>query len=126
METERLRDWINNLIVKIEPPPGSTAIEEYGEALPAHFALRQNYPNPFNGTTAIRFDLPTPQQVRLAVYNLAGQKVVELVRGTRRAGSYALAWDGRDQNGRLLASGVYLYRLEAGDQVRVRKLLLLQ
>lgn len=119
-------DWINNLIVKIEPPPGSTAIEEYGEALPAHFALRQNYPNPFNGTTAIRFDLPTPHKVRLAVYNLAGQKVVELVRGTRGAGSYALAWDGRDQNGRLLASGVYLYRLEAGDQVRVRKLLLLQ
>ena len=119
-------DWINNLIVKIEPPPRSTAIEKYSDVLPSHFVLGQNYPNPFNSTTTIRFDLPAPHQVRLTVYNLTGQEIAELVRGPRRAGSYTLSWDGRDRDGRPLASGVYLYRLEAGDQVKVRKLLLLQ
>ena len=119
-------DWLNHLIIKIEAPPSSTAIEEYSTLLPSRFTLSQNYPNPFNNSTTIHFSLPTSEQVRLAVYNLAGQEVVELVRGQYRAGNHALSWDGRDLDGHPLASGVYLYRIEAGGQEKVRKLLLLQ
>ena len=119
-------DWINHLIVKIEPPPVPTWIEEYTEALPADLFLGQNRPNPFNSSTMIRFNLPHASLVRLSIYNLAGQVVSELIDGSREAGSYALTWDGRDGTGRSLASGVYLYRLEAADRVEVRKLLFVQ
>ncbi len=93
---------------------------------PEEFQLYQNYPNPFNPSTAIRFDLGRPEKIDLALYNLAGQKVATLAQGHREAGTYNLRWDGRDENGRELASGVYLYRLQAGSLVETRKLLLLR
>jgi len=64
--------------------------------------------------------------VELALYNLAGQKVVTLANGYREAGRHTARWDGRDDQGRALASGVYLYRLQAGAQVETRKLLLVR
>ena len=64
--------------------------------------------------------------MELALYNLAGQKVVTLVRGRREAGVYAVQWDGRGEGGRELASGIYLYSLRAGARVETRKLLLVQ
>ena len=97
------------------------------EALPETFSLMANYPNPFNSRTVIRFALPTRADVHLALYNLAGQKVATLVSGPRPAGTYTVHWDGRDASGRDLASGVYLYRLRAGEhQVETRRLLLLR
>ena len=69
---------------------------------------RQDYPNPFNPETTIRLDLPRSEEIDLAVYNLAGQKVATLAHGLREAGAYTLRWDGRDDDGRDLASGVYL------------------
>ena len=109
-------------------PDGTTAVlEERNEAVvPAAFTLAQNYPNPFNSDTVIRFALPRSGPVELTLYNLVGQKVVTLVDGVRPAASYTVQWDGRDGDGNALASGVYLYRLQAGTQVRVRKLALVQ
>ena len=101
-----------------------TAVEKVASAGPQRFALDQNYPNPFNSGTVIRFAVPTSGEAELAVYNLAGQKVTSLVHGPREAGSYTLRWDGRNGAGHELASGVYFYRLQAGDQVETRKLLL--
>ncbi|MBI2502337.1 MAG: T9SS type A sorting domain-containing protein [Candidatus Latescibacteria bacterium] len=66
------------------------------------------------------------EDVELAVYNLAGQRVVRLAEGVREAGSYTVRWDGRDEQGHELASGVYLYRLRAGERVQTRKLLSLR
>ena len=106
--------------------PVSAVLEEYISAPPQTFALAQNYPNPFNSQTIIRFSLPTDTQVNLSIYNLAGQKVATLVEGNRQAGTYAVDWDGTDESGSELASGVYLYRLKAGDQIETSKLLLLQ
>jgi hypothetical protein len=95
--------------------------------LPQAYTLQQNYPNPFNSSTVIRFALPTSQDVELAIYNLAGQKVATLVDGTRQAATYTVRWDGRDVSGHDLASGVYLYRLRAGgEQVQTRKLVLIR
>ncbi|MBT5145873.1 MAG: T9SS type A sorting domain-containing protein, partial [Gemmatimonadetes bacterium] len=90
------------------------------------FALSQNHPNPFNPETMIHFDLPTPGETELSLFNLMGQRVATLVSGSRDAGSYMLRWDGRDDTGRELASGVYLFRLIAGDQIETRKLTLLR
>ena len=72
----------------------------------------------------IHFELPRSGQVELAVYNIAGQQVAKLVEGPREAGAYTLRWDGRDARGKELASGIYLYRLRAGEKMETRKLVL--
>ena len=94
--------------------------------LPASFALAQNYPNPFNGNTVIHFALPVSGRIELAVYNAAGQRVATLADGWHPAGRYGVHWDGVEEGGRALASGIYFYRLRAGARVEVRKLLLLR
>lgn len=93
---------------------------------PAAFVLAQNVPNPFNSSTTLRFALPQAADIELAIYNLAGQKVARLTRGWHAAGHYTARWDGRNDTGVRLATGVYIYRLRAGEQVQVRKLLLLR
>ena len=104
----------------------SAVVEEHVTVLPQSFALEQNYPNPFNSSTTMQFSLPASDEVELAVYNLMGQQVAKLVEGRREAGVYTLHWDARNLDGGELASGVYVYRLRAGEQVETRKLLLLQ
>jgi hypothetical protein len=94
--------------------------------LPQTFALGQNYPNPFNPSTQIKFSLPTRSDVRLVVYNIAGQNVKVLVDEPLLGGSYTATWDGRDQKNRVVASGIYLYRLEAGAYIESRKMVLLK
>jgi hypothetical protein len=108
------------------PPPPTAVLEDHAASLPQRFALDQNYPNPFNSETVIRFALPASAKVELALYNLAGQKVAILVQGTREAGAYTVRWDSHDDSSRELASGVYLYRLQAGASEETRKLLLLR
>ncbi|NKB68841.1 MAG: T9SS type A sorting domain-containing protein [Candidatus Latescibacteria bacterium] len=109
-------------LVATSPPTAVTATA----AQPDRFVLHPNAPNPFNGQTAIRFALAQAGPVELTLYNLAGQKIATLMDGVLAAGAHALAWDGRDDSGRSLASGVYLYRLRAGDQAQTRRLLLLR
>ena len=104
----------------------ATAVEEYGENLPLIFLLGQNFPNPFNNSTTIFYTVRRRAEVELAVYNLAGQKVANLVRETRDAGEYSLRWNGLDARLRELASGIYFYRLRAEHRVESRKLLLLR
>lgn len=94
--------------------------------LPKVFALSQNYPNPFNPTTHIKYQLPKDVSVALKIYNVMGQHVVSLVDDVHKAGYYEVKWAGRDTNGRELASGVYFYRLEAGDFVKTNKMILLR
>ena len=93
---------------------------------PAAFVLAQNVPNPFNSSTILRFALPQAADIELAIYNLTGQKVAHLARGWHTAGHYAVHWDGRNDAGERVASGVYIYRLHTDEQVQVRKLLLLR
>ncbi|PWB74286.1 hypothetical protein C3F09_04125 [candidate division GN15 bacterium] len=98
-----------------------------GEAsLPASFALDQNFPNPFNPTTTISFTLPTASQVTLEIYNLLGQKVRTLVDAPMTAGNHSVMWNATDQSGRSVSSGVYFYRLVAGEQTASRKMVLLK
>ena len=104
----------------------ATAIDDEGAPLPRGFALEQNFPNPFNASTTIRYSVPTPGRVDLAVYNLLGQQVRSLVREPRDAGAHRIVWDGLDEAGRPVATGVYLYRLRTSTHAETRKLLLLE
>ncbi len=104
-----------------------TAIEEGpDDLLPKRFALSQNYPNPFNLSTTILFSLPSRSHVVITIYNVLGQRVTRLVNEVKPAGSYHVDWDGKDQHGQTVASGVYLYELKAGEYVDARKMLLLK
>jgi len=99
---------------------------ENSGATPAALVLHQSFPNPFNSGTSIGYALPSRSQVELAVFNLAGQRVATLVNAVLPAGSHAASWDGADEGGDQQASGLYLYRLRAGNRVTTRKLLLLR
>ena len=84
------------------------------------FGLGQNYPNPFNPSTRIRVSLAAPGPVSLTVYDLIGRRVAVLMEGEGAAGVYELEWTGRDDLGRMLPSGVYVYRLVAGTYTEAR------
>lgn len=92
-------------------------------SVPENFELLQNYPNPFNPTTSITYKIAKSVEVKLNVYNLSGQKVRTLVNERKAAGSYTVKWDGSDQLGRAVVSGVYFCKLEAGDFVQTQKML---
>ena len=105
---------------------GATGISDNGLTAPLDFALHQNYPNPFNPTTTIRYDLKARSKVALTIYNALGQEVRNLVSDTQNAGRYQVQWDGRDNTGGKVASGIYFYRLRAGDFVQFHKMVLLK
>lgn len=97
-------------------------VEDIGA--PQEFALLQNYPNPFNPITRIEFHLPVRRHVLLKVYDVLGRDVATLIDGVREAGKHAVLWDTRSSHN--VASGLYFYRLTAGDFIQVRKLLLVK
>ena len=88
--------------------------------------LLQNYPNPFNLATEIRYQLPEASEVQIIIYDLLGREVRRLVEERKEAGYRSVVWDGRDGFGREVGSGVYLVRMEAGNFVGVRKMLLIR
>lgn len=90
------------------------------------FFLEGNYPNPFNPSTTIVYNLPEPIHVTLTIYNSLGQKVRTLVRSQQKAGLHSIVWNGTNQNGHQVASGVYIYRLKAGDFVKSDKMFLIR
>ncbi|MFC2075693.1 aryl-sulfate sulfotransferase [candidate division KSB1 bacterium] len=106
--------------------PVSTSIKTTSPNLPVRIDLSQNHPNPFNPMTTIEFALPRESLISLVVYNTTGQKVRELTSGHQAAGSHRVEWDGRDDSGRPVGSGVYFYRLQTGDFSRTRKMVLLK
>ena len=119
--------WGSGLYVLRDDAAISTNIEAE-TTVPAQYALGQNYPNPFNPQTSIHYELPVRSLVSLSVFNLTGQQVATLVEGVREAGAYTVRWNGRDDDGRELAGGVYLYRLRTGDgkPMETRKLVLVR
>jgi len=98
-----------------------TGVNPLIDELPTEYALWQNYPNPFNPSSTIRYALPLKASVRLAVFNTLGQEVATLVQGEEAAGYHEAVFDASG-----LASGVYFYRLRAGDFVQTKSLLLLK
>ena len=101
----------HDVVTAVTPSPSS----------PQRFVLYQNYPNPFNPSTTIRYELPKESIVSLKIYNLLGQEVATLVNESKQPGRYQVQW-----NAQGLSSGVYFYRLQAGEYVETRKLMLLK
>ena len=100
--------------------------EEQEEGFPLTFDLKQNYPNPFNPSTVITYQIPQNEAVTLEIYNALGQKVRTLVNEMQETGQYEILWDGKNQEGHTLSSGVYLYRIVAGNYVKVMKMMIIR
>lgn len=114
--------WLGKMAI-----PTATAVREIAESpLPESYSLSQNYPNPFNPTTTIEFKVASASRVSVGIFNVLGQRVRTLIDEDLAAGAYATDWDGNDDSGRKLASGVYLYRLQAGEFSETRKMTLLK
>lgn len=90
------------------------------------FELKQNYPNPFNPTTTIGYSLSSSGYVTIAVYNILGQHIKTLVAQNRSAGQYQTVWDGQDENGKTVATGVYMYRITTEKQIVTKKMMLMK
>jgi len=93
-------------------------------SLPEKYALADNFPNPFNPETTIQFDIPENSNLRLEIYNLLGQRIITLLDSRKPAGRCTLIWDGKDRSGNDVASGIYFYKLVAGDFLQVKKMVL--
>jgi hypothetical protein len=110
-------------------PTGSTTsnpVQVSIEAIPAAYSLYRAYPNPFVPACTIRFDLPEPAMVDLAVFSVSGALVRTLIHERKESGAYSEVWDGKGNDGGSLGPGVYVYRLKAGPFVESRKIVLLQ
>jgi hypothetical protein len=101
-------------------------ITAVNEELPTVLTLEGNHPNPFNPRTTIGFALPVAANVQLEVYTLEGKRVAVLVERNLPAGQHQTTWDGRDTSGHQVASGIYFYRLQAGEEVRSGKMVLMK
>jgi len=118
-------DFVNKVVENQESivltNPNLTSLSVASETIPERFELFQNYPNPFNPSTTIKFSLPKASQVKLTVYNVLGQVVAELLDKKLAVGAHQIEFNAASH-----ASGVYIYRIEAGEFTAVKKLLLVK
>ncbi len=110
----------------VQKTSGTTAVTDLGKLVPAKFQVFQNYPNPFNPTTTISYALPNPSQVRIVIYDILGREVRTLVNSEQQSGVHNIVWNGLNNDGQQVASGTYIYRVKAGDNVQVKKMLFLK
>ncbi len=114
----------------MNPTPGAANTQELSldEALliPEVFVLRQNYPNPFNPVTTLRYDLPEQANVNIIIYDMLGRQVKSLINQTQDAGFKSVLWNATNDNDKPVSAGVYLYKIQAGDFVQTKKMVLLK
>jgi len=104
-------------------------LNQQKSTIPTAFGLEQNYPNPFNPTTDISYQIADGRSsvhTTLKIYNMLGQEVRTLVNETKEPGSYTVTWDGRDSRGMRVSSGIYSYRMAAGQFMTSKQMILLQ
>jgi len=114
--------WYENSLID---DPTSISRQEAGD-VPNGYALFNNYPNPFNPETSINFTVPKISRVTLAIYDILGRKIRTLVSAIKAAGSYNVTWNGKNNQGQPLASGLYFYNLQAGEFSSTKKMMLLK
>jgi len=96
------------------------------ETIPTSFSLSQNYPNPFNPVTSIGYTVPEEMYVTISIYNLIGQKIVDLVSEVQQKGHHKVIWESKDSKSNLVSSGVYFYSITAGDYTALKKMVLMK
>ena len=117
-------DWDGNAYVRLEAL--SSTKDGTESVRPGAYTLYQNYPNPFNPQTTIKFNLPTAGHAELSIYNMLGQKIRTLANEAFSSGEHEKIWDGRSDDGQLMASGVYFYRLKSEDFTQTKKMNLMK
>ena len=123
---EGLPGYFDNIVVKPLETVVSVEEEEIIKLQPKEFALNQNYPNPFNPTTNISYQLQNNSSVSLVIYDVLGRKIKTLVSEQQSPGYYSVMWNGRNEMGIKVNSGVYVYTLKAGQLLESRKMLLMK
>jgi glycosidase len=110
----------------LPPIPPIVSVDESLLSPPEEYNLFQNYPNPFNPSTIIRYSIIKPDIVRIKIYDILGREVKTLINGVQTTGTYQVSWFGDDNFGNKVSSGIYLYRIESGDFVHTKKMILLK
>ncbi|MFH1336992.1 MAG: FlgD immunoglobulin-like domain containing protein, partial [Candidatus Zixiibacteriota bacterium] len=103
-----------------------SAVAEEESSVPLTFSMKQNFPNPFNSETVIEYSLPRESQIKITIYNLLGQKVKTLINGKSPAGRQEVSWDGKNNRGEAVSSGIYFYRMEADEFTQIKKMVFLK
>jgi hypothetical protein len=106
--------------------PVVSTVDKTQSINPANYKLEQNYPNPFNPSTTIKYDLTKAGNIKINIYNVNGELIKELLNEEKNSGSYSQLWNGKDSHGRTVASGTYFYRIQVGDFVQAKKMILLK
>lgn len=124
-ENDGSSNWIYT-----NPTPGQSNTTEMDlfeeKIIPTNFKLLQNYPNPFNPSTSIIYDLKEVSDVKVSIYNMLGQKIITLVDNKEQAGSKSVIWDGQNESGMAVPSGVYVYEIRANSYVQSKKMILMK
>lgn len=113
-------------IIAVKTLSLSLDVDEDQNDIPNDFHLAQNYPNPFNPSTKIDFSIPVTAHVTISIYNTLGQETATIVDELKSPGNYSIVWNGVDAHGRTVSSGIYMYRIKAGEFVATRKMALVQ
>jgi len=125
--SDEMYNWSDlSNIISVKTQSLSLDIDDDYGTLPNDFNLAQNYPNPFNPATRIDFSIPTTAHVTISIYNMLGQETATIVNEIKPAGNYSITWNGVDAHGREVSSGVYLYRIRAGEYTATKKMALIQ
>ncbi len=111
------------MTVKVDYPTG---VDQFAKQLPEEFLLSQNFPNPFNMETTIEYQLPHSCHVELKIFNLLGQEVRTLIQQKKEAGYFRMNWDGTDNNGRFVNTGIYIVIFQVSNFAQTRKLIVLK
>ena len=122
-----LKEYVDNVLSR-PLPPGVTVSNVNSDITPEPlgFMLYENYPNPFNPETTIKFDIVNDESVELVVFDLNGRKVKTLINTTLSAVTHEAKWQGRNDSGRDVVSGVYLYQLRVDDRITLKKMTLVR
>ena len=104
----------------------TTSVTEIDNRIPDNFEVSQNFPNPFNPVTKFRYALPEGRNVSIIIFDITGRKVTELVNNYQNPGTYEVTWNGKNDFGEQVSSGMYIYSIKAGDHKLSKKMLLLK
>ena len=125
----KINEEVLNVIVnytEIKYSDTVTSLEEEVTIVPDEFVLYQNYPNPFNPSTTIQYELPAYTNVQLKIYDMLGNEGITIVNETQQPGKKIYQWNGKDDSGRVVSSGVYFYQLRTKEYLQTKKLMLLK
>ena len=121
-----IRIFANDRIVNTGTNGEIQFSEAMPEIIPENFALFHNYPNPFNANTQIEFQLPQSAQVSIIIYNLRGNEIRTILNENTPAGSYCVTWDGKDNHGTVMSSGIYMVQLKSDGFVQCKKMIMMK